>query len=112
MHPARLDVLVDADLLVDGGFIAGERHDLAQLLGTHQETIGVGIDADCRQPAFGGDEGRFGNTELGGDVALAQRLVRRAVGADLGRGRARTVGHRSSRYLFRINLPCRVIRIR
>ncbi|MNL20070.1 hypothetical protein D3C87_1413010 [compost metagenome] len=92
-HLAGRDLFVDADLLVNGALVAGQRHDLAQFLGAQQEAVGVRVDAHRGQTTFGGDEGRLRNAELGRDVALAHFRVLGAVGTDFGRGGTEALGH-------------------
>ncbi len=80
-----LDVLVDADLFVDGAFVAGKRKDFAQLLDALEEAAGAAFDPDGGEAAFGSDERCLRNAELRGDVTFAQLRILGAIGPDFGR---------------------------
>jgi hypothetical protein len=91
--PAGLDVLVDADLFVDGAFVARQRHDFAEFGDAFQQFQGAAVDAGRGEADFRCDECRFGNVELGCDVALAHLRILGTESADVGRCRLGVLGH-------------------
>ena len=92
-HFADLDILIDANLLMHGAFIAAERHDFAECGRALQKPVRAGIDADGGNPAFGGHKGCFRNPQIGGDIAFAQLGVFRSVCANFRRRRSLFLSH-------------------
>ena len=98
------DLVVDADLLVHGAFVAGQRHDLADRLEAGQQIVDARLDAQHAVAAMRGDELGFGDAELGGEVALAHLRVVGPRQPDLVRRGSYAGVHRCT-YLFRMSLP-------
>lgn len=116
------DLVVNADLLVHGTLVAGQRHHLANRLKAGQQIVDARLDAHGALPAMRRDQLRFRNAELGCEIALAQLRIVFPCTPDPFRRRLHALVHvvhlptfvcviplADRAYLLRISLPWRVI---
>ena len=111
---ARMNLVVDADLLVDRALVARQRHDFANSLKPKQEIVHARLDALHPVAAMRGDKLGFRNAKLCREVALAHLGVFGASDANLMRRRFDVLVHVKFAcllgcYLLRMSLPWRVI---
>jgi len=84
---------VCADLFVHAGFVARERHHLAQVLRHGHHRVGMGGDAGGAVAAGRGNQRRLGDAERVGLVTRAHRGVPGPEGTDLVGGYGGCLGH-------------------
>ncbi len=113
--------VVDADLLVHGTFIAGQRHHLADRFEAGQQIIDAGLDAHRAKTAMRRNQFRFRNAQQGSEIALAYIRHVFPRPPDFGRGGFHALVHVVHlpasvctlalliRPLVEDQLPCRVI---
>jgi hypothetical protein len=85
VHPAGDDLVVDADLLVHGAFVAGQRHHLADRLQAGQHVVDARRNPQRSLAAPRRDVLRFRDAEFCREVALAQRRMLLPRAAYVGR---------------------------
>ena len=90
---ARVNLVVDADLLVDSTFVARQRHDLADSLEPEQEIVDARLDTLHPVAAMRSDELGFRYAKLSREIALAHLGVFGARDADFVRRRFDVLVH-------------------
>jgi hypothetical protein len=105
---ARLDILVDADLLMHDALVARQGHDLADRSKADQQIVHTRLDAQNTIAAMRRNKLGFGDAELRRKVSFAHLRIVDTRPHDRLRRRLRMLVHSGS-YLFRMSFPCRVI---